>query len=155
MQEVLPPIASASGAIAGARGSSPLVAPPSESLHVHRERNSYGGLPFLLMPHPTMAPCFSCRSRPPPMFPWLWCSAPQHLDHHSLAPPGCLHNAIPRPLPGSDLWSLSFSALSLPKPLSLGCLGAVVPMVFAALSLLCPSPASMLLSEALRSLHLG
>ena len=41
---------------------------PSESLCMHRE-NTYGSLPLLLMPSPTMVPCFSCEPRPPPWFP--------------------------------------------------------------------------------------
>ena len=33
-----------------------------------------------------MAPCFSCGPRPRPRFPGLWCSAPQPVEHRSLAP---------------------------------------------------------------------
>ena len=37
-------------------------------------------VPYLLLPPPTMAPCFSCRPRPPPMlFPLLWHFIPQPL----------------------------------------------------------------------------
>ena len=34
----------------------------------------------------TMAPCFSCRPKLPPVLPWLWLSTPQPVVHHFLAP---------------------------------------------------------------------
>ena len=60
-------------------------APPSETPHVFRERDSYGGPP-LLSPSPTVAPFLSCRPRPPPTFSLLWCSVHQPVVHCSLAP---------------------------------------------------------------------
>ena len=137
------PVASTRGASASAVGASPPVAPPSESPCTCRERNSNGGPPLLLLPSTTMAPCFSCRPRPPPSFPQLWCSTPQPLGLRSLAPSVYLCTPSPSPLPGSDLCSLSLSTHPPPKHLKLWRPGAVVlPIVFAALSLLCPLQSS-------------
>ena len=117
------------------------IAPPSKSLHVHRERYSYGNMILLLLSSPTMAPFFSYGPRPASQFPWLWYSALQPLVHCSLSPSGCLHTANPSPLPRTDLWSPSLSAQPLSEHLRLWCLGAVVPIVFMALCLLCPPQA--------------
>ena len=59
--------------------------PTAESLHLHRERCSYGNLPLLISSSPKMVPGFSCRPRTPPLLPWLWHSASQPVVHCSLA----------------------------------------------------------------------
>ena len=143
--------------IAHTRGPLPPRAPLSKSPRVHRERYSYDSPPLLLLPSPTMAPCYSCGPGPPSGFPCLWCSAPQSLVHHSLAHLGCLHTANPSPLPATDLWSLSLSVQPLPKCLRLWCPGVVVPMVFVAFSLCFAllSQDAVLFSVALRSFHLS
>ena len=72
--------------VAHARDALLTTAPSSKSQCTHRERYCYGSLLLLILPFPTIATCFSCGSRPPPRFPWLWHSAPQPLVHYSLAP---------------------------------------------------------------------
>lgn len=134
MQEMLQPINVARGTITGARSTLPTIAQSSEILCLHRERNSCGSAPLLLLPSPTMVSYFSCGTRPP-RYPGLWCSTSQPLDHHSLSPSGCLCTANPSPLPGTDLWIFSFSAQPLPKTLRLCCQVVVVMMVFVTLSL--------------------
>ena len=42
--------------------------------------------PLLLLPFPTMVPCFSCGPRPPLVLPQLQHSVPQRRARHSLAP---------------------------------------------------------------------
>ena len=146
-RDALSPIAHTSGTsppIACARG-----ALPSESLLVCRERYSYGNPPLLLLPFPTMAPCFSCEPRPPPRFPQLWCSVPQSMLFRFVAhgapvpsPSGCLHTANPSSLPGTALWSPSLITQPPPECLRLCCLRVVVQMVCAARTLLCPPQSS-------------
>ena len=92
------------------RGTSPPIALPSKRLHMHRAQYSFGGPPFLLLLSSAVAPCFSCRPRPPPGLPWLWCSALQPLVHYFLTPSGCLHTINPGLLPGTDFQNLSLSA---------------------------------------------
>ena len=43
-------------------------------------------LSLTLLSYGTMMPCFSCRPRPPPMLPWLQCTAPQPLKVVSTEP---------------------------------------------------------------------
>ena len=114
----------------------------TESTHTHAwmQGVSYGGLPLLLS-SPTLAPCLSCGSGTFPRFPLPWLSTPQPLlysypAHGTLlrSPSGCLHNANPNPLPGTDLQSLSFSAQ--PHLSISGCGVCQVQMICAALSLL-------------------
>ena len=89
---------------------------------------------LLLPPSPTMAPCFLCTTRLSPGFPLPWRSTPQPVAHCSpargarfLSPSCSPHTANPSPFPGTDLWSVS------------GCgVRAVVQMICAALTLLCP-----------------
>lgn len=52
---------------------------------VHIERYSYGVLPLLLSPSPTMVPRFTSGNRPLPGFPCLLCSAPQPMVYYALA----------------------------------------------------------------------
>ena len=67
----------------------------------HRERSSYGALSPLPM-HPLNNGT------------WYLSSAPASSEYlvccYRVASSGCLHAANPGPLPGSDLWSLYFSA---------------------------------------------
>ena len=58
------------------------------------------------------------------------------------SPSGCLHKVNPSFLPETDPWSLSLSSQPPPKRCRLWCPGAVVQMVYVALSLLCPLPSS-------------
>ena len=80
---------------------------------------------------------------------------PTH-DEPIPSPSGCLHTVKSSPLPRTDLWSLSLSTQPLPEHLRLWCFGIIVLMICAAS--LCSallSPAAVLFSEDLRSLHLG
>ena len=107
--------------------------PPSEShRHVHTlaQGVSYGSLPLLLLPSPTVAPCLSCGSGPFPWFLLLWCSLPQPVVYHSpahgtllLSPSGCLNRASPSLLPRTGLQSLSLSAQPPLEHLRLWCPG--------------------------------
>ena len=110
-------------------------------MHALVQGVSYGGLPLLLSPSPTMVPCLSCGSRPSPRFSLLWRSPSQLMAYHSpahgtllLSPLGYLPTASPSPLPGTDLQSLTLSTQP-PAVVS----GAVVQMICAALTLLCCS----------------
>ena len=74
--------------------------------------------------------------RPPPQLPWLWCSAPQPMVHHSLSPQGVPTQPILVFLElTSGTWVLEPRP---PKCLKAWCPRVVVPMVWAALFLLCP-----------------
>ena len=95
--------------------------PAAESPHVHRERCFHGGPPLLLLPSPTVAPCFFCRPRPPPEFPQLSHSTPQPILLPR--PSGCVHIANLSLLPRTDLQWLSLSAQPLPKHPSCGVWG--------------------------------
>ena len=130
--------------------------------HTQVQRVSYGGLPLLISPSPTMAPCLSWGPRPSPVFPLQSHSNPQPIAHHSpacgallLSPLSCLHTANPSPLPGTDHQSLSLSAQHLTQCLRLWCLGwgwrwcVQLSLCFALLS-----PAAAFFSATLRSLHL-
>ena len=89
----------------------------------HAPRDSSGGpLLLLLLPSPTMAPCFSWGPRPPPRFPQLWHFCSPALGTRLPSPSGCLHTANPGPLLGTDLRSLSLRTQRLPEHLRLWCL---------------------------------
>ena len=96
--------------IAPANGACTRGALPSESLQEPWERDSYGGLPHLLSPSNNGA-LLLLRVQTSSQIPLaVVFSSPAHgtLLHRSS---GCLHAANPSPLPGSDLQSLSLSAL--------------------------------------------
>lgn len=57
---------------------------PPESPSVYKDVPMV--LPLLLLPSPTVVPCFPCRPKPPPVLPWLWCSTSQPIAHSPLAP---------------------------------------------------------------------
>ena len=99
--------------IACTRCAAPPIAPLSKSLHVHRERYSYGSPPLLLLPSPTMVSCFSCRPWSPPKFPWLWHSASQPLKHSSLA----LQAVSTQPTLVFSLELTPRTCISVPSPL--------------------------------------
>ena len=115
------------------------------------------------LPSLTMVPCLSCGSGPSPRFPLPWHSPTQPMAYQSpacgallLSPSCCPHIAIPSPLPGTDLWSLSLSSQPPPEHLRLWCPGQCFRLCvqflfcFAVLS-----PAAVLFLETLRSLQLG
>ena len=84
--------------------SSPPVAyqsqPPllSQSPCICAQGDSYGFLLLLLLPSPTMAPCFSYRPRPSPRFP-AHNITPPPMAHHSLSA-----YAAPHSQPWSSPW---------------------------------------------------
>ena len=84
-----------------------------------RKRDSYGSLPLLLSPSPTMAPCFSCGPRPLPRFPQLWSSAPQPMLHHSLAPQAV--STQPTLVLSPELTSRTWVSVPSPNPSISGC----------------------------------
>ena len=130
--------------VACARGASPPVpcargALPFKSIHVFRERYSYGSPPLLL---PNNTALLLLRPRPPPGFPWLWGSAYQPMVHYSLAPQLSPHS---QPLSSPRDWPLEPEP-QCPVPTWASPVvvfgGGVVLMVCVAFSLLFPSQSS-------------
>ena len=107
-------------------------------------------------PSPAMAPCFPCRARPSPCFPLRARPTPQPVAHP--APPRVAQCSLasqavptqPTLVLSLDLTSgACVSAPSAPWSIS-GCgIGAVVQMICAALTLLCPPPSSCFLCRYL------
>ena len=99
-------------------------------------RSAYGDPVPLLPPSPVMAPCFSCRPRPPPRTPFT-------VVHCSPGLSDCPPTANPRPLPGTDLGSLTDSQGPTPACVSHAVAAQAVALtICAARSLLCPPQAA-------------
>lgn len=114
-----------------------------ESPFMCRERSSYGGPILSALTLPNNNALIIWQPWPFPALPWLWCAAPQPLDHCSPSPSGCCHTANNSPSPRTEA----------PKPdepqhpAGICCVGQlfVVSLCFA-----CLSPSAALFSEALR-----
>ena len=121
-----------------------------------RGRDSYGGPSFFPSHFSAMASCFYYGARLPLRV--LSAVAIHSIAHGAplLSPSGCLHTAIPSPVPGTDLQGLSLSNQPPPKRLNLWCLGQWFRwsvQLLVCFSLL--SPAAELFLVTLRSLHLS
>lgn len=103
-----------------------------------KDRCSYGGLTLPPLALPSSGTLLFLWAKPPPIFPWLWHTAPQPLAHHSLSPQAistqpALVFFLKRP-PRSE------SQCPAPTRVSQVVVHwVVVPMVCVALTLICPS----------------
>ena len=117
---------------------SPCKRHPTTQAHACAEKDTAAVvLPLFLLPSLTMAHCFSCGLKLPPVIPQLWCLFPQPRVHCFLAPQAVsIQPTIVLPL---ELTSKAWVSVPSPCPSISACgiWGVVVLMVCVGLFLLC------------------